>query len=123
MWHVDGSHHSLITVGNGGIGPTHVAVTLFYNHGKSSYTIEQQLEPGEPILVAHNGRQSQTTIYSNSIGQMPDLLYAYAAGGSPKNFSASRNQSLTANGFGFTPTQQQSYTQTYATVSVQSVAG
>lgn len=51
MWHVDGSHNSLITAGNGGTGPTHAAVTLFYNNGKSSYTIEKQLEPGEQIWV------------------------------------------------------------------------
>lgn len=43
------SHNSLITVGNGGRGPTHAAVTLLYNQGKSSYTIERQLEPGEQI--------------------------------------------------------------------------
>jgi len=49
MWHVDGTHNSLITVGNGGTGPTHAAVTLFYNHGKSFYTVEKQLEPGEQI--------------------------------------------------------------------------
>jgi len=49
MWHVDGSHNSLITAGNGGSNATHAAVTLFYNRGKSSYTIEKQLEPGEQI--------------------------------------------------------------------------
>jgi hypothetical protein len=49
MWHVDGGHNSLITAGNGGSGTTHAAVTLFYNNGKSSYTIEKQLEPGEQI--------------------------------------------------------------------------
>src|SRR6202034_3920134 len=49
MWHVDGSHNSLITAGNGGSGVTHAAVTLFYNKGKSSYTIQKQLEPGEQI--------------------------------------------------------------------------
>jgi hypothetical protein len=58
MWHVDATHNSLITAGNGGTGPTHAAVTLFYNKGKSSYTIEKQLEPGEQILIAHNGHQS-----------------------------------------------------------------
>ena len=47
MWHVDASHDSLITAGNGGTGTTHAAVTLFYNKGKDSYTIEKQLEPGE----------------------------------------------------------------------------
>lgn len=62
------------------------------------------------------------TAYSNSAGQMPDYLYAYAPGGLPNGFSASRNQSLTANGFGFTPTQQQTYTRTYATISTQSLA-
>jgi len=49
MWHVDGTHNSLVTAGNGGTGPTHAAITLFYNKGKSSYTIEKQLEPGQQI--------------------------------------------------------------------------
>ena len=49
MWHVDGTHNSLITAGNGGTGPTHAAITLFYDKGKSSYTIEKQIEPGEQI--------------------------------------------------------------------------
>ncbi len=64
MWHVDGSHNSLITAGNGGTGPTHAAVTLFYNQGESSYTIEQQLEPGEQVLAAHNGHQSPCALRS-----------------------------------------------------------
>ena len=34
MWHVDGTHNSLITAGNGGTGPTHAAITLFYNKGQ-----------------------------------------------------------------------------------------
>jgi len=49
MWHVDGTRNSLITAGNGGTGTTHAAMTLFYNKGKSSYTIEKQLEPGQQI--------------------------------------------------------------------------
>jgi hypothetical protein len=49
MWHVDGTRNSLITAGNAGTGPTHAAVTLFYNKGKGSYTIEKQIEPGEQI--------------------------------------------------------------------------
>ncbi len=49
MWHVDGRPNSLITTGNGGSEPTRAAMTLFYNDGKSSYTIEKLLEPGEQI--------------------------------------------------------------------------
>lgn len=49
MWHVDNAHNSLITAGNGGSETTHAAMTLFYNRGQSSYTIEKRLEPGEQI--------------------------------------------------------------------------
>ncbi len=49
MWHVDGRRNSLITTGNGGTEATRAAMTLFYNNGKSSYTIEKRLEPGEQI--------------------------------------------------------------------------
>jgi hypothetical protein len=61
------------------------------------------------------------TIHSNSAGQLPDLLYAYAPGGLPTGFSASRSQSLTANGFPFSPAQVQTYTSNYATISTQSL--
>jgi len=49
MWHVDAKRNSIITTGNGGTEPTRAAVTLFYNKGKGSYTIEKRLEPGEQI--------------------------------------------------------------------------
>lgn len=62
------------------------------------------------------------TANSNSAGQMPDYLWAYAPGGLAQGFSASRNQILTANGFAFNPTQQQSYTQTYGTVSTATLS-
>ncbi|HEX7362282.1 MAG TPA: hypothetical protein VF283_17460 [Bryobacteraceae bacterium] len=59
------------------------------------------------------------TAQSNSAGQMPDYLYAYASGGLPSGFSAARSQSLTGNGFSFNPQQQQTYTQTYADIASQ----
>ncbi|MBV9768975.1 MAG: hypothetical protein JOZ32_05345 [Bryobacterales bacterium] len=62
------------------------------------------------------------TAESNSAGQLQDLLYAYDVGGLPVGFSASRSQNLTANGFGFIPAQQQTYTRTYATISIQSLS-
>ncbi len=49
MWHVDCRRNSLIVTGNGGTEPTRAAITLFYNKGKGSYTIEKLLEPGEQI--------------------------------------------------------------------------
>jgi len=44
-----------------------------------------------------------------------DLLYAYAPGGLPAGFSASREQSWTVNGYSFRA-QVQAYSLTYATV-------
>ena len=61
--------------------------------------------------------QSPLTGTSNSAGMLWDFLYAYVPGGLPSNFSASRSQSLTGNGFPITPAQQQSYTPTYGTVA------
>jgi len=49
MWHVDPTHNTLITTGNGGTQPTHASLTLFYNGGQSSYTIEKLLQPDEQI--------------------------------------------------------------------------
>ena len=49
MWHVDSMRTSIITTGNGGTVPTRAALTLFYNNGKDSYTVEQLLQPGEQI--------------------------------------------------------------------------
>jgi hypothetical protein len=49
MWHVEPARDSLITAGNGGSEPTHAALTLFYNNGKRSYSIEKLLEPDEQI--------------------------------------------------------------------------
>lgn len=49
MWHVDSMRTSIITTGNGGTEATKAAMTLFYNGGKDSYTIEQLLQPGEQI--------------------------------------------------------------------------
>jgi hypothetical protein len=72
MWHVDGSHKSLITVGNGGNTPTHAAVTLFYNQGKSSYTIEQQLEP--------QAINPQTTAVDTSISRTVSLGFSAGSG-------------------------------------------
>jgi hypothetical protein len=49
MWHVDAIHNTLIVTGNGDTKPTHAAMTLFYNGGKDSYTIEKPLQPGDQI--------------------------------------------------------------------------
>jgi hypothetical protein len=59
------------------------------------------------------------TAHSDATGKMIDLLYAYYPFGLPQGFTASRSQSLTANGFLFTPTQQQSYGQSTAAVATQ----
>jgi len=49
MWHVDLTHDSLITTGNGGNTPIRAALTLFYNSGRGSYTMEKLLAPGEQM--------------------------------------------------------------------------
>jgi hypothetical protein len=51
MWHVDSTHNSLITTGNGGSETTKAQVTLFYNGGKSRYRIEKLLMPGQQLLL------------------------------------------------------------------------
>jgi len=51
MWHVDSTHATLITTGNGGSESTKAQVTLFYNGGQSHYRIEKVLAPGEQLLL------------------------------------------------------------------------
>jgi hypothetical protein len=51
MWHVDGTHNTLITTGNGGSEATAAEVTLFYNGGKSKYRMEKMLLPGQQLWL------------------------------------------------------------------------
>jgi len=51
MWHVDATHNTLITTGNGGTEPTRAQVTLFYNVGQEKYRVEQRLSPGQQIWL------------------------------------------------------------------------
>jgi hypothetical protein len=51
MWHVDPTHNTLITTGNGGAEPTTAEVTLFYNGGKSKYRTEKMLAPGQQLWL------------------------------------------------------------------------
>lgn len=51
MWHVDSTHNTLITTGNGGTEPTRAQVTLFYNGGQGTYRVEQTLAPGAQIWL------------------------------------------------------------------------
>lgn len=51
MWHVDSTHNTLITTGNGGSEQTAAQVTLFYNGGQGHYRIEKLLVPGEQLLL------------------------------------------------------------------------
>ena len=51
MWHVDSTHNSLITTGNGGSETTKAQVSLFYNGGKSQYRLEKVLAPGQQLLL------------------------------------------------------------------------
>jgi len=57
---------------------------------------------------------------NDNTGRMVDSLSAYLLpGGLPANFTASRNQSWTVNGFAFKPAQVQTYGLTSATVTSQ----
>ena len=51
MWHVDSTHDSLITTGNGGSETTKAQVSLFYDGGKSHYRLEKILAPGQQLLL------------------------------------------------------------------------
>ena len=51
MWEYDSYHNSIITAGNGGTKPTHVAFTIFYNQGVQHYDLEQTLQPDEQMWI------------------------------------------------------------------------
>jgi hypothetical protein len=51
MWHVDPTHNTLITTGNGGSEATTAEVTLFYNGGNSKYRMEKMLAPGQQLWL------------------------------------------------------------------------
>jgi hypothetical protein len=51
MWHVDSTHNTLITTGNGGSETTTAQVTLFYNGGKSRYRLEKLFAPGQQLVL------------------------------------------------------------------------
>ena len=51
MWHVDPTHNTFITTGNGGSESTTAEATLFYNGGKGRYRIEKMLPPGQQLWL------------------------------------------------------------------------
>lgn len=51
QWQVDGTHDSLVTIANGGSKPANAQLTIFYNHGKDQYQLEQTLAPDSQILM------------------------------------------------------------------------
>lgn len=51
MWHVDATHNTFITTGNGGSEATTAEVTLFYNGGTSRYRTEKMLSPGQQLWL------------------------------------------------------------------------
>jgi hypothetical protein len=51
MWHVDPTHNTFITTGNGGTEATAAEVTLFYNGGRSKYRMEKLLAPGQQLWL------------------------------------------------------------------------
>ncbi len=50
-WHVDSSHNSIITAGNGGSIAVKAQFTIYYDGGKKRYDLEQQLKPHEQMWV------------------------------------------------------------------------
>jgi hypothetical protein len=50
-WEVDGTHNSLVTVGNGGNKPVRAQFTILYNHGAGKYQMEQMLAPDEQMWL------------------------------------------------------------------------
>ena len=77
------------------------------NRGYTTVT-NRNCPPGVVFTPPDN---TPTTVHSDATGKMIDDLSASAPDGLPQGFAASRSQSLTANGFSFKPTQQQSYGQ------------
>ncbi len=51
MWHVDSTHNTFITTGNGGSDSTIAEATLFYNGGKDKYRVEKKLAPGQQLWI------------------------------------------------------------------------
>jgi len=51
MWHVDPTHNTLITTGNGGAEATTAEVTLFYNGGTSKYRMKKMLLPSQQLWL------------------------------------------------------------------------
>ena len=51
MWHVDPTHNTFITTGNGGAEATTAEVMLFYNGGTSKYRMEKMLSPGQQLWL------------------------------------------------------------------------
>ncbi len=51
MWHVDPTHNTFITTGNGGLEATTAEITLFYNGGASRYRMEKNLPPGQQLWL------------------------------------------------------------------------
>lgn len=45
MWHVDPTHNTFITTGEGGADPTTAEITLFYNGGKGRYRMKNACCP------------------------------------------------------------------------------
>jgi len=50
-WHVDSTHNSIITAGNGGSVPVKALFTIYYDGGTKRYDLEQQLKPHEQMWV------------------------------------------------------------------------
>ncbi len=50
-WHVDPTHNSIITTGNGGTVPVKAQITIYYDSGRKRYDLVQPLKPREQMWV------------------------------------------------------------------------
>ena len=48
-WRVDTNHNMLMATTNVGTKATDALLTLYYNHGKEKYEMQQKIEPGDQM--------------------------------------------------------------------------
>jgi hypothetical protein len=74
MWHVDSTHNTLITTGNGGTEPTCAQITLFFNRGQSKYRVEKLLSPGEQLWL-NLGELLRNQVPDSDGKTIPDTMF------------------------------------------------
>jgi hypothetical protein len=72
-WHVDATHNSIITAGNGGAVPIKAQFTLYYESGTKRYDLVQALKPHEQMWVDVGKLIRERTPDENGAVLPPDL--------------------------------------------------